>query len=211
MRQAKQYISDTRHAEVEKIAEELKTFGVDWSDAPADVQALAAPAVPTGQVDVKVETDRPNNEVTSRATRSTSSSPSPTTGTVLALYRLFGVTMSENPLFDNKQLVIGKLEPGKSRMVTVPAGWCEFKGHKVGSTAEIKQDAPRQCTIPQDALMRSDGVKVHFEEREGTRAGRHRASRDGQVARPAHLRVFVRGHRATGAATTTVASRRAKT
>ncbi len=63
VRQAKQYIADTRHAEVEKIAEELKAFGVDWSDAPADVQALATPAAPAG-VDVKVETDRPNNEVT---------------------------------------------------------------------------------------------------------------------------------------------------
>ena len=54
-------------------------------------------------------------------------------------------TKSENPMFDNKELVIGKLEPGKSRTVTAPAGWCEFKGHKVGSTAELPKDAPRQC------------------------------------------------------------------
>ena len=37
------------------------------------------------------------------------------------LYRLFATTKSENPMFDNKELVIGKLEPGKSRTALNPA------------------------------------------------------------------------------------------
>ena len=164
VRQARQYIADTRHSEVEKIAEELKTFSVDWSDAPADVQAAAAPTPPAG-VEMKIETDRPNNEVT--AGEPINLKLTATNHGTTTLYRLFGVTKSENPLFDNKQLAIGKLEPGKSRTVTVPAGWCEFKDHKVGSSAEIKKDAPRVCNVPKDALMRSDGVKVHFEEARG--------------------------------------------
>jgi carboxyl-terminal processing protease len=164
VRQAKQYISDARHAEVEKVAEELKGLGVDWSDAPADVQPLATPTPPQG-VEVKVETDRPNNEVT--ADEQINLKMTVTNHGTVPLYRLFGVTKSENPLFDNKQLVIGKLDVGKSKTVSVPAGWCEFKGHKVGSSTQPTKDTPRQCTIPKDALMRSDGVKVHFEEARG--------------------------------------------
>src|SRR5580700_5670358 len=166
VRQARPFIADTRKAEVEKVAEELKGLGIDWSDAPADVAALSTPAAPAG-VDVKVETDRPNSEVTAGeaiALKLTVNNH----GTV-PLYRLFGVTKSENPFFDNKELVIGRLDPGKSRTVTVPGGWCEIKGHKVGSTAPLalSKDAPRNCQVPKDALMRADGVKVHFEEARG--------------------------------------------
>src|SRR5579883_3238514 len=39
VRQAKPFIADTRKAELDKVAEELKNFGVDWSDAPADAAA----------------------------------------------------------------------------------------------------------------------------------------------------------------------------
>ena len=70
------------------------------------------PAPPAG-VEVKVETDRNNNEVGAGDSinfKLTATNP----GTV-PLYRLFGVTKSENPLFDNKQLVIGKLDPNVTR------------------------------------------------------------------------------------------------
>jgi carboxyl-terminal processing protease len=164
VRQARQYISDTRHAEVERLAEELKGFGIDWSDAPADVPAAVTPT-PAPGVEVKFETDRPNNEVT--AGDPINLKLTVTNHGTSTLYRLFGVTKSENPMFENKQLVIGRLEPGKSRTVAAPAGWCDFKGHKVGSSAQVPKDTPRQCTVPKDALMRSDGVKVHFEEARG--------------------------------------------
>jgi carboxyl-terminal processing protease len=164
VRQGKAYINDTRHAEVEKVAEELKATGIDWSDAPADAPSLATPAAPSG-VDVKVETDRPGNEVVAGEAinlRLTVTNHGSTT-----LYRLLGVTKSEDPLFDNKELAIGKLEVGKSRTVTIPAGWCDVKGRKVDSTAALPKDAPRECLVPKDALMRADGVKVHFEEARG--------------------------------------------
>ena len=35
--QAKTFIADTRKAELDKVADELKGAGIDWSDAPADV------------------------------------------------------------------------------------------------------------------------------------------------------------------------------
>ena len=164
IRQAKQFISDTRKAEVDKVADELKGQGIDWSDAPTDIAPLAPPAPPAG-VEVKVETDRPNNEVT--AGESLNLKVTVTNKGSTPLYRLFAGSKSENPMLDNKEFVFGKLDPGKSRTATAPAGWCDFKGHRIGSTAVIAKDAPRECLIPKDALMRADGVKFHFEEARG--------------------------------------------
>jgi carboxyl-terminal processing protease len=110
VRQARAFIGDSRRAEVDKVADELRGIAVDWSDAPADVALAATPAPPPG-VEVKVETDRPNNEVLAGEgmnLRLTVTNKGPAT-----LYRLFGMTKSENPMLDNKELVIGKLEPGK--------------------------------------------------------------------------------------------------
>jgi carboxyl-terminal processing protease len=166
VRQARQYIADTRKAEVDKVADELRGMGIDWSDAPADVPAAATPT-PPGGVEVKVETDRANNEVA--AGEPMNLKLTVTNHGSATLYRLFAKTKSENPMFDKKDLVIGKLEPGKSRTATAPAGWCEVKGHKVGTTADLPKDAlnARSCYVPKDALMRADGVTLHFEEARG--------------------------------------------
>jgi carboxyl-terminal processing protease len=163
VRQAKAFISDTRRAEVEKVADELRGLAIDWSDAPPEAPGAASGPAPG--IEVKVETDRPNNEVTAgemMTLKVTVTNHGPST-----LYRLFAVTKSEDPLFDGKQLAIGKLEPGKTRTATAPTGWCDFKGHKIGSTGQLPKDAPRICPIPKDALMRADGVKFHFEEARG--------------------------------------------
>ena len=172
VRQAKPFIADTRKAELDKVADELKGQGIDWSDAPPEIAALATPTPPAG-VDVKVETDRPNNEVT--AGESMNVKLTVTNRGTTPLYRLFAVAKSENPMLDNKEFIFGRIDPGKSRSATAPAGWCDFKGHRVGSTAAIAKDAPRECVIPKDALMRADGVTFHFEE------ARNRAPADAEL------------------------------
>jgi carboxyl-terminal processing protease len=164
IRQAKQFIADARKGELDKVADELRGQGIDWSDAPPDVAALPTPAPPAG-VDVKVETDRPNNEVT--AGEGLNLKVTVTNKGNVPLYRLFATAKSENPMLDNKEFVFGRLDPGKSRTAVAPAGWCDFKGHRIGSTAAIAKDTPRECVVPKDALMRADGVKFHFEEARG--------------------------------------------
>ena len=164
LRAAKQLIADTRAAELTKTAGDLHAMGIDWSDAPADLAPLQAPQAPAG-VEVKVETDRPQNEVSAGDPfniKVTLTNKGTTT-----LHRVYAVTKSDNPMFDNKELVIGRLEPGKSRTATSPLGWCEIEGHKVGSTAPLPKDAPRVCRVPRDALTRADGIKLHFEEARG--------------------------------------------
>jgi carboxyl-terminal processing protease len=164
LRQAKQLINDARAAELVKVSNELQALGIDWSDAPADVPMLQAPTPPAG-VEVKVETDRANNEVNAgdpinlRVTVTNKGS--------VPLFRLNAVTKSDNPLFDQKELVLGKLEPGKSKTASAPLGWCEVEGRKPGQTAPTPKDAPRVCRIPRDALTRQDGITLRFEEARG--------------------------------------------
>jgi carboxyl-terminal processing protease len=164
IRLAKQLINDTRGAELVKASNELQALGIDWSDAPADVPTVQAPAPPSG-VEVKVETDRPNNEV--NAGEPVNLKVTVTNKGTAPLFRLNAVTKSDNPMFDQKELVIGKLEPGKSKTASVPLGWCEVEGRKPGQTAPLPKDAPRICRVPRDALTRQDGITVKFDEARG--------------------------------------------
>ncbi len=177
VRAVKGLVADTRGAELTKVAQDLQALGIDWSDAPSEVLQAPTPAVPP-PLEVKVETDRPQNEGVPGEPLNlkltvTNKGKEP-------LYRLAAMTKSDNAMFDNKELVVGKLEPGKSRTVTAPLGWCEIEGKKVGSTAPLPKDAPRVCRIPKDALSRNDGISIRFEEARG------------RAPAPAELRVGVK-------------------
>jgi carboxyl-terminal processing protease len=164
LRAAKQVIADARTAELAKVSQDLQAIGIDWSDAPADI-AQAAASAPPPNVDVKVETDKPNNEAT--AGDSVNLKVTVTNKGTTVLNRLAAVTKSDNGLYDNKELVIGKLEPGKTKTASIPLGWCEVDGHKPGSTAPLPKDAPRVCRIPRDTLSRQDSIAVKFDEARG--------------------------------------------
>jgi carboxyl-terminal processing protease len=171
LRAAKGLIAEVRSSELAKVTNELRAMGTDWSDAPADVQAASGPA----PVDVKIESDRPAPSSASAAPAlaevtagdSITLKVTVTNKGTTPLFRLYGVTKSDDPMFDNKELIIGRLDPGKSHTATAQLGWCDTEGHKVGSTAPVPKDAPRVCRVPRDALTRSDGIKIHFEEARG--------------------------------------------
>jgi carboxyl-terminal processing protease len=164
VRAAKQIIADTRTNELTRVAADLQQMGIDWSDAPADVQPAAANAPPPN-VEVKLETDKAGNEA--NAGDPMTLKVSVTNKGTVALHRLAAVTKSDNGLYDNKELVIGKLDPGKTRTASIPLGWCEVDGHKAGSTAPLPKDAPRTCRVPRDTLSRQDGISVKFDEARG--------------------------------------------
>lgn len=178
LRAAKQTINDTRAAELNKVSQELSDLGIDWVDAPQDVPVLSTKTAPPN-VDVKLETDKPNNEVA--AGEPMNLKLTVTNRGAVPLFRLNAVTKSDGPLFDAKELVIGKVEPGKSKTVSIPFGWCETEGRKPGTTAPLPKDSPRVCKIPRDALTRQDGITVRFEE------SRNRAPQDME------MRVAVKG------------------
>ena len=171
LRAAKTIVAETRSAELAKVASELRAMQVDWSDAPADV-AQATAAAGTANVDVKIETILPGPNGGAPSTEVTAGDAmqlriTATNKGTAPLYRLNAVTTSDDPMFDNKELIFGKLEPGKSRTAVAPLGWCELEGYKAGSTAPLPKDAPRICRIARDSLTRADGIKIHFDEARG--------------------------------------------
>lgn len=152
------YIDQVGKEELGKVGSELSRLGVDWAPPPEGNQNVK-PERP--ELETKIETDRPNAEVTAgqamelRVTvKNNGKQP---------IYRLRGTTDSDNPYFNQKELVFGKLAPGQSRTAKTPLGWCEIEGRKIGTTKPKAANAKRICKIPMDALSRSDGLKVKFD------------------------------------------------
>jgi carboxyl-terminal processing protease len=152
-----EFIETTRKEEVAKVAADLSKIGVDWADAPTDATQVAT----AKDIEVKAETDRADNDVAA-------GEPMELRVTVknngkLPVYRLRGMTESDDPYFDQKELIFGKIAPGQTKTTKAAFGWCDWEGRKAGSTKPRNPNAKRICKIPMDALSRSDGVKVKFE------------------------------------------------
>ncbi|EYF08842.1 MXAN_5808 family serine peptidase [Chondromyces apiculatus] len=155
LRAAHDFIEQVGKEELNKVAAELGRLGVDWAAPPEG----AAPVKP--ELEVTIETDRKNAEVTAgqpmelRVTvKNTGTQP---------VFRVRGTTDSDNPYFNSKELIFGKVGPGQSKTAKTPLGWCEVEGRKFGTIKPRSGDEKRNCRIPMDALSRSDGLKVKLE------------------------------------------------
>ncbi len=154
---ASEYIQRVSSQEMSKAAADLHKLSIDWSAPPS----VGTPAPAPSDFEVKVDTDRPNNEVPAGGSmnlRVTVKNKGHHTA-----YQLRATTKSDNPYYDGKELVFGEIGPGQSKTAVAPLGWCDFEGHKIGSTAAEPSDAKRVCTIPKDSPSRSDGITVNFE------------------------------------------------
>jgi carboxyl-terminal processing protease len=153
LKSVKDYIEQARQEEVVKVAAELKKLGIDWSDAPEPTQ-------PKPELEVKVETDRPGDEVTAGESielRVTVKNLGKT-----PVFRLRGTTESDNGSFDGRELVFGKLKPGESRTAKVPLGWCEADPKQKDKPK--KGELPKRvCKLPMDQLTRQDALSVRLE------------------------------------------------
>jgi carboxyl-terminal processing protease len=154
---AHDFIEQARKDELTKVSAELSKLGIDWTEPPADSAQIAS----AKDLDVKIETDRPGNEATAGEPMElkvtvTNNGKEPT-------YRLRGTTDSDNPYFDTRELVFGRIGPGQAKVARVPLGWCDVDGRKIGSSKPRDKNAKRTCKIPMDALTRSDGLKVKFD------------------------------------------------
>ncbi len=156
VRKAEEFIGAMEREEIGKVSTDLARFGIDWSEPAAGTAPPAA-----SELEVKIDTDRPNNEVTAGGTialRATVKNNGKT-----PIHRLRAITKSDNGYFEGKELLFGKIEPGKTKTASAPLGWCDIEGRKIGSTAAIPKNARRVCTIPKDAWTRADWVNVKFE------------------------------------------------
>lgn len=154
---ATSFIETVRQKELAKVTEELKKLGVDWS-AP-DAKAAAGPA--KNDFVVEAKTDHESDVV--RAGESMNLTVTVTNKGDAPVYRLRAVTESDNPYFNEKELVFGKIAPGETKSATAPMSWCEIEGRKIATTAPLPKNPKRVCQIPKVALDRSDGVKIHFD------------------------------------------------
>jgi carboxyl-terminal processing protease len=158
---AHDFIEQTRKDEVAKVSAELGKLGLDWSEGPTDPAQVASPK----ELDVKIDTDRAGNDV--KAGEPIELRVTVTNNGKQPVYRLRGTSESDNPYFDNKELVFGKIAPGQSRSAKAPLGWCSVEGRKAGSTKPKDKNAKRTCKVPMDAHDRSDVLRVKFDAAAG--------------------------------------------
>ncbi|MEL6543750.1 MAG: MXAN_5808 family serine peptidase, partial [Myxococcota bacterium] len=106
LEQARGLIKRTAVDEQRRIAAKLKDFGVDWSEGKK---------AGTGSATVRLESNLKGTGATIRAGELLSFTATVTNTGSAPLYRVYGVTESENPLLRNQELVFGKVDPGQSR------------------------------------------------------------------------------------------------
>jgi carboxyl-terminal processing protease len=156
LRALKPFLEKLQLGEVEAVSQDLGKLGVDWSAPPKDYPNT----IKSTDYEVKVQTDRPNDTV--NAGEPVSIKVTVKNKATLPVYQLRAITKSDGPYYDERELVFGRIDPGQSKTVSVPLGFCDVDGHKPGSTKPMPENAPRVCKIPLDADQRADVVFVRF-------------------------------------------------
>ena len=105
LQQARSYLDKVRADEDKKLSGALEKLGVDWSQGPANP--------PPGQVQVTLATASGGNKVAAGQTvkirgtvKNVGSGP---------VHRVHALLNSENPYFDENEMVFGKIAPGESK------------------------------------------------------------------------------------------------
>jgi carboxyl-terminal processing protease len=156
LRSVKHFLEKKQQQQMGTIGGELSKMGIDFSPPPNDFKNGPT----AGDFAVHVRTDRKNDTVSAGQpmaleveVENRSASP---------VYRLRAMTKSDSGYFDEKELVFGRIDPGKSRVARVPLGWCQVEGRKSATTKPLPENAKRNCVIPLDAVTRQDVVRIQF-------------------------------------------------
>ena len=142
--QAQPVIDRMRESEMQRAVAELRRLGVDWSVGPDRGES---------PVEVTLTTNRPDE--TGKAGEPFELRVRVTNRGQNTLYQLRGTTKSDYRLFDQRELVFGKLGPGETREWSTTLGVCEMENNR------------RVCSLPRDVPDRADGIRVEFEEAHG--------------------------------------------
>jgi len=149
-------IADIEKKELESVSSDLAKMGIDWATAPAKFSSKTTPP----QLEISVATNRASDTVTAGESLNLevtvkNTGPDP-------VYRLQAVTKSDTGYYNERELIFGKVDAGKSVKRTVPLGFCVIEGRKLGSTKRSLGVDRRECRIPRDAETRADAVRVQF-------------------------------------------------
>jgi carboxyl-terminal processing protease len=151
-------IGQMQEQEMARAIEELGRLGLDWSEGTDQGASTATVEVSTVQPDSTGTAGQPF-DLRVRVTN---------TGTA-PLFRVRATTHSDFALFNQRELVFGRIDPGQTREWTTTLGLCELV------------EGQRTCRLPMDISDRSDGIRVELEEAHG------------HAPEPAEIRTSVRG------------------
>jgi carboxyl-terminal processing protease len=162
LKAAKNLLEKAQSTQLDAVSADLaKLVNVDWSTpAPG-----FTPTNKTADYVVEVHTDRKGN--TAVAGEAMALEVSVENKGTTPIYQLRGITKSDNGYFSDKELVFGRIDPGKKRVVKAPLGWCTVEGRKGGTIKPLPAQVKRTCQIPKDAATREDVVMVKFEAASG--------------------------------------------
>jgi carboxyl-terminal processing protease len=144
LKDAQPIIARVQKQENEKVVRDLKKLGIDWGVGPDQGPSQIRVAAKTSSGDKPTRAGEPLSltvEVTNVGNQ--------------PLYQLRATTRSDNPLFDGRELVFGKLSPGETRSWTTTLVDC------------LTENEARVCRVPRSMPDRADGIRIEFEEAHG--------------------------------------------
>jgi len=150
---ARPLIERVRAEQLAGVSQSLRALGVDW-EGGTDGGA--------SNLVVATSTNRPEN--TGVPGQSFDLTVTVTNRGNAPVYRLRATTKSDNPLFDRRELVFGRVNPGETRTWTTPLGICEYEGFRPGSTSLPAAGTRKLCLMPKASLSRTDGVRLEWTE-----------------------------------------------
>jgi carboxyl-terminal processing protease len=113
---AKPFLEKVRAGEDKKLAQALEKLGVDWSNGPAVPAggASAASVAATAQLQLSLQAADKGDAHIAAGDNVKIRGTVKNTGT-LAAYRVRAVLESDSPIFDENEMVFGKIGPGESK------------------------------------------------------------------------------------------------
>ncbi len=153
---ARPLLDRTRTEQVGLVARALQPLHVDWEEG-ADGGA--------SNLEVTTRTSRPEN--TGAPGEAFDLTVTVTNRGTTPVYRLRANTKSDNPMFENREFVFGRVNPGETRTWTAPLGLCEYEGFRPGSSSLPAPGTRKVCLVPRAALSRTDGIRLEWSEAHG--------------------------------------------
>ena len=142
---SKAFLDKVRASEDKKLAQALEKLGVDWSAGP--VSAAAAPSAtgggPSPQLQLSLQTTEKGDGKIAAGDNVKIRGTVKNTGSVPA-YRVRAVLESDSPIFDENEMVFGKIGPGESKNYDLVV--------KVPSSSFTRTDAIKGTLFSQRAL-----------------------------------------------------------
>ncbi len=144
--------------ELAHAVDELKKLGINWEVQAVQSTEKANVAVATKVIGPKDQRGLAGEPYDLEVTVTNKGS--------YPLYRLRAQTKSDFELFDHREFLFGRVNPGETRTWRTTLGICTAKKLAISAKEGAKNDQgiSRTCALPKDMRERADGLTVIFSE-----------------------------------------------